>query len=152
MGKEFQEVKLDTKRERLKEMYLKYELHEQDIFNLTMGKKKIPIITRTGIEKIMAKDNIVLNYDVVRCEPEFCAIKCVATKGDRIHSNKEITIETFATAGKLNCKSNYYLEMAEKRSKARAVLQITEFYSLGVYGEVEADEFKREGFKNEQTD
>ena len=35
--------------------------------------------------------------------------------------------------------------MAEKRAKARAVLQITNFYSLGVYSEVEADEFKRSG-------
>ena len=58
-------------------------------------------------------------------------------------SKDNVKIETYATAQPKNCKSSYFLEMAEKRSKARAILQITEFYSLGVYSEVESDEFKK---------
>ncbi len=131
------ENKLDTKRERLKKLFINYELDKEDIFSLQMGGRKIPIVTRTGVEKIMSKDNIKLNYEVVVCERDFCAVKCTATKNN-------VTIETYATAQPKNCKSTYYLEMSEKRAKARAVLQITEFYSLGVYSEVESDEFKQE--------
>ena len=69
-------------------------------------------------------------------------MKCTATMVDK--ENKIITIPTFGTAQPKNCQSTYYLEMAEKRSKARAVLQITSFYSLGVYSEVESDEFKQQ--------
>jgi hypothetical protein len=46
------------------------------------------------------------------------------------------------TANKQNCKISYYAEMAQKRSKARLVLEMSGFYSVGVYSEIEADEFK----------
>ena len=131
---------VDTNRERLKELFVHYELNKEDVFkHKTFG---FVIVTRTGIEKIMAKDNILLDYEVVKCERDFCAVKCTATKmggGERI-----VTIPTFGTAQPKNCQSTYYLEMAEKRAKARAVLQITNFYSLGVYSEVESDEFKQQ--------
>ena len=126
----------NTKRERLMEVYFKYGLDKEDIFSLSLGGKSIPIVTRTGVEKIMSLDNIKCSYEVVVCERDFCAVKCIATKDD-------VKIETYATAQPKNCKSSYFLEMAEKRSKARAILQITEFYSLGVYSEVESDEFKK---------
>ena len=128
-------MEANTKRDRLKELYFKYGLDKEDIFSLSLGGKLIPIVTRTGVEKIMSIDNIKCSYEVVVCERDFCAVKCTATKGD-------ISIETFATAQPKNCKSSYFLEMAEKRSKARSILQITEFYSLGVYSEVESEDFK----------
>lgn len=146
------ENKLDTRRERLKELFLKYELDREDIFSLNLGGKKIPIVTRTGVEKIMFKDNIQLDYEIVKCERDFCAVKCIATKETE---NGTIKIPTYASAQPKNCKSTYYLEVAEKRSKARAILQITEFYSLGVNSEIEADEFKRqqaEEFKRQQNE
>tara|TARA_R100001015_G_C4628542_1_gene188747 strand:- start:2222 stop:2698 length:477 start_codon:yes stop_codon:yes gene_type:complete len=131
------ENKTDTKRERLKAIFIKYELDKEDVFTMKLGGRSIPIITRTGVEKIMAKKKIKLKYDVVVCERDYCAVKCYATLN-------EVTIETFATAQPKNCKSTYYLEMAEKRAKARAILQITEFSLLGIYSEVESDEFKQQ--------
>tara|TARA_R110001592_G_scaffold288509_1_gene557645 strand:+ start:166 stop:564 length:399 start_codon:yes stop_codon:yes gene_type:complete len=128
-----------TNNDRLKELYLYYNLNKEDVFkHQQFG---FIIITRTGIEKIMAKDEIRLEYEVVRCEIDFCAVKCTATKFTK--DQKIISIPTFGTAQPKNCQSTYYLEMAEKRAKARAVLQITNFYSLGVYSEVESDEFKK---------
>ena len=144
------ENKTDTKRERLKALFIKYELDKEDIFTMKMGGRSIPIVTRTGIEKIMSKEDIELDYEVVKCEEEFAAIYCTAkktikeVKGDGISVNKYVMMKTFGSASPKNCKSSYYLEMAEKRSKARAVLLITEFYSLGVYSEVESDDFKQE--------
>ena len=130
----------NTKRDRLIALFREYELEREDVFTMQMGGRKIPIVTRTGVEKIMSKQHIQIDYEVVKCERDFAAIKCTAQlqKGDKL-----VTIPTFATAHPKNCKSTYYLEMAEKRAKARAVLQITEFYSMGVYAEVEADEFKQ---------
>ena len=76
---------VDTNRERLKELFVHYELNKEDVFkHKTFG---FVIVTRTGIEKIMAKDNILLDYEVVKCERDFCAVKCTATKmggGERI--------------------------------------------------------------------
>jgi hypothetical protein len=129
-------METNTRLERLKELYIKYGLDKEDIFSLSLGGKSIPIVTRTGVEKIMSIDKISLQYEIVVCERDFCAVKCIATKDD-------IKIETYATAQPKNCKSSYFLEMSEKRSKARAILQITEFYSLGVYSEVESEQFKQ---------
>ena len=135
-----EKITTKTNRELLKEMFFHYGLNKEDIFkHKTFG---FVIVTRTGIEKIMAKDNIILSYEVIKCERDFCAVKCTATMVD--NKNKIITIPTFGTAQPKNCQSTYYLEMAEKRSKARAVLQITNFYSLNVYSEVESDEFKQD--------
>ena len=36
-----------------------------------------------------------------------------------------------------------YKEMAEKRAMSRAVLKLTGFYELGVFGEDESDSFKK---------
>jgi|TARA_R110000787_G_scaffold1178_2_gene4173 hypothetical protein len=128
----------NTNRERLKEMFIHYGLNKEDIFkHKSFG---FVIVTRTGIEKIMAKDNITLTYEVVRCETDFAAVKCTASMDSK---NGVIKIPTYGTAQTKNCQSTYYLEMAEKRAKARAVLQITNFYSLGVYSEVESDEFRK---------
>tara|TARA_R110002124_G_scaffold17747_1_gene74038 strand:- start:49 stop:453 length:405 start_codon:yes stop_codon:yes gene_type:complete len=131
--------KTNTNRDRLKEMFIHYGLNSEDIFkHKSFG---FVIVTRTGIEKIMSKDNIQLDYEVVVCERDFAAVKCTATMEGE---NGKIRIPTYATAQPKNCQSTYYLEMAEKRSKARAVLQITNFYSLGVYSEVESDDFKKQ--------
>ena len=137
-----QPEKTNTNNERLKELYFHYGLNKEDIYK--HPKFGFAIVTRTGIEKIMSKDNIQLEYEVVKCEVDFAAVKCTATMENEKGSGlvRLVKIPTFGTASKANCQSSYYLEMAEKRSKARAVLQITQFYSLGVYSEVESDEFK----------
>ena len=125
-----EKITTKTNRELLKEMFFHYGLNKEDIFkHKTFG---FVIVTRTGVEKIMAKDSITLSFEIVKCERDFCAVKCTAKQ-------KDLIIETFGTAQPKNCQSTYYLEMAEKRAKARAVLQITNFYSLGVYSEVESD-------------
>ena len=42
-----------------------------------------------------------------------------------------------------NTNSWYVMEMAEKRAMSRAILKLTGFYQLGVFGEDEAEDFKR---------
>jgi hypothetical protein len=43
-----------------------------------------------------------------------------------------------------NCNTWYVMEMAEKRAMSRAVLKLTGFYELGVFGEDESEDFKKQ--------
>lgn len=122
-------------REKVAELYKKYELTKDDIFK----HQHYLIITRSGIEKIQAIEKIDVNYEVVKCEPNFAAVKAYNDK-----------LQTFGSALKGatfkdgNTNSHYVLEMAEKRSLSRLVLKQTGFYELGVFGEDESEDFKRE--------
>ncbi len=115
---------------------------EEDIFKLQLGGKSIPIITRTGIEKIQYSNRIHIDYEVVSMLPDFVVIKATATmkQGD-----DTIKVETFGEASAKNTKQGYPVAMAEKRSLSRAVLKISGAYKFGVFGEDESDDFKRKG-------
>ena len=125
------------KKEKIKEKYIKYGLDKEDVFK----HQHYVIITRSGIDKIQALENIHITYNVVKCETNFAAVKATAIKGQN-------TIQTFGSALKGgfkdgNCNTWYVLEMAEKRAMSRAVLKLTGFYELGVFGEDESEEFKK---------
>ena len=128
-------------REKLVELYKKYGLAKEDVYK----HQHYVIITRQGIEKIQAKENISISYEVIRCEPNFAVFKAIAC----IKTKIETSIETFGSALKGdnykdgNCNSWYVAEMAEKRALSRAVLKLTGFYELGVFGEDESDDFKK---------
>jgi len=141
-------------KEKLAELYHKYELSKDDFFK----HQHYTIITRQGIDKIQAIEQISIDYDVIRCESidydvircesNFAVFKAIATK-----NNKKII--TFGSALKGasynegNCQSWYVAEMAEKRAMSRAVLKLTGFYELGVFGEDESDSFKKKTTKEE---
>ena len=123
--------------EKIKQKYLHYGLDKNDVFK----HQHYVIITRSGIEKIQAIENINIWYEVVKCEKDFAAVKATANK-------KGVTLETFGSALKGgfkdgNCNTWYVLEMAEKRAMSRAILKMTGFYELGVFGEDESEEFKK---------
>jgi len=126
------------KTERLKELYQKYSLTKDDVFK----HQHYIIITRSGIDKVQAIEKMVINYEVIQCEPNFAVVKANAKKGDAY-------IETFGSALKGtthrdgNCNTWYVMEMAEKRAMSRAVLKLCGFYELGVFGEDESEDFKR---------
>jgi len=128
-------------RDKLVSLYEKYELSKDDIFK----HQHFVIITRSGIEKIIGKENITINYDVIKCESNFAVFKANAF----ITTKPNTIIETFGSALKGegykdgNCNSWYIAEMAEKRAMSRAVLKLTGFYQLGVFGEDESDNFKK---------
>ena len=126
------------KTEKIKEMYLKYELDKDDIFK----HQHYIILTRSAIEKIQAQEDIDIDYDVIRSEPNFASVKAIATK-----DNKTIRTMGSALKGETykdgNTNSHYVLEMAEKRSFARATLKILGLYEIGVKSEDEAEDFKK---------
>ena len=123
--------------EKIKEAYNKYGLDKDDVFR----HQHYIIITRSGIEKIQAIEQIHLDYEIVKCEKDFCVIKAHAKKDD-------IMLQTFGSALKGDFKSGttnswYVVEMAEKRAMSRAVLKMTGLYELGIFGEDESEDFKR---------
>tara|TARA_R100001509_G_scaffold161483_1_gene130821 strand:- start:15 stop:398 length:384 start_codon:yes stop_codon:yes gene_type:complete len=125
------------KTELIKEKYNYYNLTPDDVFK----HQHYIIITRSGIDKIQAIENISINYEVINCERDFCVVKANATKNDT-------SIQTFGSALKGgfkdgNCNTWYVMEMAEKRAMSRAVLKLTGFYELGVFGEDESEDFKK---------
>tara|TARA_Y100001937_G_C7013064_1_gene281854 strand:- start:243 stop:629 length:387 start_codon:yes stop_codon:yes gene_type:complete len=124
--------------EKIKDAYNKYGLTRDDVYK----HQHYIIITRSGIEKIQAIENIKIDYEIIKCEKDFSVIKAIAIKG------KEI-IQTFGSALKGNgfkdgnTMSWYVVEMAEKRAMSRAVLKMTGLYELGIFSEDESEEFKR---------
>lgn len=126
------------RKERLRELSNKYGLVGEDFFKVHNS----IIVTRTGVEKIASASGITLSYEVIHvnlAQKEAC-VKCTAflTKGDEV-----VSAESFGESSPYNTKAPYPVAMAEKRAKARAILQLTEFYQVGVYAEDESDDFKK---------
>lgn len=135
------------KQDEINELYKKYGLEESDVFQ----HKHYLIITRQGIDKIQAKENIFIDYESITSTPEFCVVKATAKKDTA-------TIQTFGSAKygaktwddakkkwdeQGNTTTWYVMEMAEKRAMSRAVLKLTGFYELGIFGEDESEDFKK---------
>ena len=125
------------KTEKIKEKSHHYGLEKDDVFK----HQHYGIITRSGIDKIQAIENITIDYEVINCEKDFCVVKATALKD-------ETYIQTFGSALKGgfkdgNCNTWYVMEMAEKRAMSRAVLKLSGFYELGCFGEDESEDFKK---------
>lgn len=127
--------------EKLRELYKYYELTTNDVYK----HQHFVIITRQGIEKIQAKESISVRYEVIKCGTSFAVVKAIAERNEK----DDTQIETFGSALKGatfkdgNCNSWYVIEMAEKRALSRAILKLTGFYQLGVFGEDESEDFKK---------
>ena len=122
------------KTEKIKEKYHHYGLDKEDVFK----HQHYIIITRSGIDKIQAIENITIDYEVINCERDFCVVKANATM--MAQGSTKPTIQTFGSALKGegfkdgNCNTWYVMEMAEKKAMSRAVL---------VFGEDESEDFKK---------
>lgn len=124
-------MNIQTQSERLNAMYQEYGLLKEDMFK--EQKQGWTIFRRQGIDKIQAKANIAIHYEVIVCQKDFIVIKAIAK-----YKNNEI--ETFGEADRnSNCRQTYPVAMAEKRAMSRAVLKLTGFYGLGHFSEDEGD-------------
>jgi len=90
--------------------------------------KHYTIIKRCGIEKIQYHKNIKVNFEIIKCEREFAAVKATGST-----LTDPAIIETYGSAAPETSTNKYYLEMAEKRALSRIVLKITK---LSLYSAV----------------
>ena len=125
----------ETKNETLKRLFIENNLVKEDVFKHA----HYTIITRAGIDKIMAANEIEIQYDIVNLSDDHshCLIKALGKRGDKI-------IQTFGECTPKNNKNAYPVAMAEKRAKSRIVLMLAGFYELGIFGEDEADDFSND--------
>tara|TARA_R110002167_G_scaffold63645_1_gene179868 strand:+ start:80 stop:466 length:387 start_codon:yes stop_codon:yes gene_type:complete len=125
----------ETKQETLRRLFIQNNLTKEDVFK----HKFYTIITRSGIDKIQAANNIDISFDLIyNSDDTKCVIiKATAKMGDRI-------IQTYGEAAPMNNQNSYPVAMAEKRAMSRSCLKLAGFYEQGgVFGEDEADDFKR---------
>lgn len=127
-------------------LYKECKLTKDDVFK----HKHFTIITRSGIEKIQAAKGIRIGYEVLRCEKDFCAVQATGVMGEE--SIQTLASATYGVPGRdannvFNANGTtsswYVAEIAEKRAMSRAVLKLTGMYQHGVFGEDEADDFKK---------
>mgnify|MGYP003627858896 FL=1 len=126
---------METKKDILNRLFVENNLTSEDVFT----HKFYTIITRSGIDKIQAANNIDIKYNLIYNSPDTKSIiiKATATMGKK-------TIETYGEAAPFNTQNGYPVAMAEKRAMSRCCLKLSGFYEQGgVFGEVEADEFKK---------
>lgn len=123
-----------SRKEQLNTLFKKYNLDVEDTFK----HKHYNIITRSGIDKIQAKAGINIDYDLKHYNPDLktCIIKATGTK-------ESITIQTYGECSPENNRNAYPVAIAEKRAMSRIVLKLCGFYELGVFGEDEAEDFKK---------
>ncbi len=99
------------------------------------------IITRGGIEKIQAKHDIRISYETEYYNPEhgMLTLKAFAYR----NSDPDNIIQTYGEVNPKNNRNAYPWAMAEKRCLSRATLKLAGLYAHGVFGEDEADDFKK---------
>jgi hypothetical protein len=124
----------ETKQEVLNRLFVENNLTEEDYFK----HKFYTILTRSGIEKIMYNQKITITYELLYNSPDnkCIIIKATGKMGDKV-------IETFGEAAPNNNQNSYGVAIAEKRSMSRCVLKLTQLYQHQIFGEDEADAFKR---------
>mgnify|MGYP003147342958 CR=1 FL=1 len=132
-AKEVVDIK-ETKKETLKRLFIENNLVEEDVYK---DKRGFVIITRTGIDKIVSKQNITIAYEPVIMERGWVVIKAVASMkvGDvprNMMSFGEAHDDNLVGGGK-----KFPVAMAEKRAMSRVVSKVTGFYEQGVFGQDE---------------
>ena len=125
---------METKTDILNRLFKENNLTDEDVFK----HKFYNIITRSGVDKIQAKNDIQITYDLIynSNDLKFIIIKATGTMGDQV-------IETFGECSPNNNQNSYGVAIAEKRAMSRAVLKLAGFYQHQVFGEDESDAFKR---------
>ena len=130
------ELVVETRTEALRRLYKENGLTAEDVFKDPRG---FVIITRTGIDKISAKNSITIGYEVISMDIEkgICVLKAAGTmKVGGLDRN----VMSFGEASPSNLNGGgkkFPVSMAEKRAMSRVVLKLTGFYEQGVFGQDE---------------
>tara|TARA_R100000664_G_scaffold16331_1_gene25081 strand:- start:3566 stop:3979 length:414 start_codon:yes stop_codon:yes gene_type:complete len=135
-------------RDKLKEIYNKYNLDKDDIFILKFGAKQTPVIRRAGVEKIQAHLKIEVNFKIESKSDDhksciILATGCIFKTGERGEKIPSRMCQSYGEVSPANNTNNYPIAMAEKRALARVILKMANLF--GVYSEDEAEDFKSNG-------
>lgn len=126
-----------TQKAEMKRLFEENGLTKDDIFS----HNHYTIITRTGIEKIQAVNDIHIEYEILSMNLDAKQIVIQATAWKRADPER-ITV-TYGEVNPKNCRNDYPVAMAEKRALSRAILKTAGLYAHGVFGEDEAEDFRK---------
>lgn len=129
-----------TKQETLRKLFEENGLEKEDVFVMKMGGKNIPIITRQGIEKIQARLEINVSYELQHISEDSKTVVMKAKGYIESGGKIEASVETFGEASPANNKNQFAVAMCEKRALSRCVLKLAGFYQHGIFGEDEPSE------------
>ena len=127
----------ETKKESLRRLFTANGLVEEDVYK---DKRGFVIITRSGIDKIISKQNISVAYEPVVMEKEWVVMRATASMKT---GNKETDVRNMMSFGEASMDNlmgggkKFPVAMAEKRAMSRVVLKIAGFYEQGVFGQDE---------------
>ena len=127
----------ETKEETLKRLFLDNGLVKEDVYK---DKRGFVIITRTGIDKIVSKQNIQVAYEVIKLDKDMVVIKAMASMKTGHGETDVRNMMSFGEASDNNLMGGgkkFPVAMAEKRAMSRVVLKIAGFYEQGVFGQDE---------------
>ena len=134
-----QPVLKETRADALNRLFRENGLVEEDVYKDKT--RKYVIMTRTGIDKIVARRGIKIQYEIKYfCYgqegfKDCCVVLATGKLGDTVvQSTGEANPDNLSPFNQ-----SYPVAMAEKRAKSRVVLQLTGFYEQGVYGEEEEE-------------
>ena len=125
----------------MNKIYKDNDLEKSDVYK---DKRGFSIITRSGIEKIQAKNEIAVTFEVIKAELDNCIVK--ATSLIREGDEWIPKMETFGSATKGNCRQPFRIEIAEKRALARVIIKTMNYTET--LGEDEISYQKREPKKS----
>jgi len=109
----------------MNKIYKENDLDKSDVYKDRRG---FSIITRSGIEKIQAKNEISVSYEVIKAELDNCIVK--ATSLIREGDEWIPKMETFGSATKDNCRQPFRMEIAEKRALARVIIKTMNYTNV----------------------
>jgi len=123
----------ETRKEVLTRLYKQNGLVREDVHRDPRG---FSTITRSGVDKIAAKNGITIGYEVILLDVEKgnCVLKAAATmkvgnEVKNVMSFGEASVEKNLTGG----GKKWLVSMAEKRAMGRVVLKLAGFYEQGMY-------------------
>ena len=127
------EVK-ETKKETLRRLFTENNLVEEDVYK---DKRGFVIITRTGIDKIVSKQNISVAYEPIIMQKDWVVIKAVASLEVNGTNRNMMSFGEASDDNLMGGAKKFPVAMAEKRSMSRVVLKISGFYEHSVFGQDE---------------
>ena len=123
--------------EKLNLLYKDNSLDKEDVYK---DKRGFVIITRTGIDKIVSRQNIQVAYEVIKLDTDMVVIKAIASMRTGSKETDVKNMMSFGEASNDNLMGGgkkFPVAMAEKRAMSRVVLKIAGFYEQGVFGQDE---------------
>ena len=127
---------VETRKEALRRMYKENGLVEEDIYK---DKRGFVVITRTGIDKIVSRNNITVAYEVINMDIEkgICVLRAAASMKVGNEVKNAMSFGEASNNNLMGGGKKFPVAMAEKRAMSRVVLKISGFYEQGVFGQDE---------------